>query len=245
MSHLSTDRLAALHDEPPTSAEAAHLATCASCERAREGHRTLVALASIEQDAEGAPLTDWASLAARLREEGLIGRAPVRAASPSRRWMQAAAAALLVAGGIAAGRASADATWFGRGSEPLVSGIASAAGEGPNGTAVPVALDAGPPRIQTVAEALALIARAEQDYQAAAAFLVQSDGASQATGEPDVFRARLAALDGAAAATRQALAVAPADPVINRYYLAAMGAREVTLQQLGTTLPDGARLSRY
>lgn len=244
MSHLSTDRLAALHEEPPTSAEAAHLASCASCARAREGHRTLVALASMEQDAEGAPLTDWASLSARLREEGLIGRALVRPAAPARRWMQAAAAVLLVAGGVAAGRASADATRFGGGSEPVVVGVAPA-DEAPNGTTVPVSLDAVSPRIQTVAEALALIARAEQDYQAAAAFLVQSEGASQATEEPDVFRARLAALDGAAAATRQALAVAPADPVINRYYLAAMGAREVTLQQLGTTLPDGARLSRY
>ena len=244
MSHLSTDRLAALHDEPPTPSEAAHLAGCLACARAREGHRTLVALASLEQSAEGAPLTDWTTLSARLREEGLIGRAPVRPGLSGARWLQAAAALLLVAGGIAVGRVSAGATPFGASGPATVVAEGTPAPEVVSST-VAVSDDGAPPRIGSVSEALALIARAERDYQAAAAFLVESDGASRSPDEPDVFRARLAALDGAAAATRQALAVAPADPVINRYYLAAMGAREVTLQQLGTTLPDGARLSRY
>lgn len=244
MSHLSTDRLAALHDEPPSTSEAEHLAGCVACARAREGHRTLVALASIEQNAEGAPLTDWATLSARLREEGLIGRTPVWRESSSGRWLRAAAALLLVAGGIATGRLTAGMTLFGRPGSAAVARDRTPAPELVNG-AVPVSADGAPPRIGSVSEALALIGRAERDYQAAATFLVENDGASRSPDEPDVFRARLAALDGAAAATRQALAVAPADPVINRYYLAAMGAREVTLRQLGTTLPGGARLSRY
>ena len=44
MLHLSTDRLAALGDEQPTSAEAAHLATCEVCARERAAylHRLIV-----------------------------------------------------------------------------------------------------------------------------------------------------------------------------------------------------------
>ena len=41
MSHLSTERLAALADEEPTAPEAAHLAACGECSRERAAYRTL------------------------------------------------------------------------------------------------------------------------------------------------------------------------------------------------------------
>jgi hypothetical protein len=33
--------------------------------------------------------------------------------------------------------------------------------------------------------------------------------------------------------------------VINRYYLATLGAREATVRQLGSSLPDGQSVSRF
>ncbi|MFL5616926.1 MAG: hypothetical protein ACJ79A_00870, partial [Gemmatimonadaceae bacterium] len=71
MSHLSTERLAALGDEEPTSAEAAHLAACADCARERSAYRTLVAMAHAERDAIGIPLTRWDSIAGALANEQL------------------------------------------------------------------------------------------------------------------------------------------------------------------------------
>src|SRR5215207_1492981 len=69
MSHLSTERLAALGDDEPTPAEAAHLAACAECARERDAYRTLVAMAHAERDAVGVPLTRWESIAGALAAE--------------------------------------------------------------------------------------------------------------------------------------------------------------------------------
>ena len=69
MSHLSTERLAALGDEEPTAAEAAHLAACADCAREHSAYRTLVAMARTEREAIGIPLTRWESIAGALAAE--------------------------------------------------------------------------------------------------------------------------------------------------------------------------------
>src|SRR5512140_613803 len=108
MLHLSTDRLAALGDELPTTAEAAHLATCESCARERDAYRTLVAMAQAERSALGLPLTRWESIAASL--EPTASTPMRRAARISTRWpLQAAAGLLLMAGGAILGRASVGA----------------------------------------------------------------------------------------------------------------------------------------
>ena len=81
--------------------------------------------------------------------------------------------------------------------------------------------------------------------RAAAAYLAQYDSAGRAE-DADAYRARLATLDEVAQTTRAALHEAPYDPVINRYYLSALGAREVALRQLDAALvPAGARVVRY
>jgi len=107
MSHLSIERLAALVDEQPNADEHHHLSSCAECSRELEAHRSLVAMAGSERESTGLPLTRWDSLSDRLHREGLIldRRAPRKS-----HWaLQVAAALLLVAGGVALGRTTANA----------------------------------------------------------------------------------------------------------------------------------------
>src|SRR5206468_8495259 len=110
MSHLPDERLAALLDEPPTSAELAHLASCERCAAERTAYRALRELANSEQRI-GAPLSDWESLAPALRADGIIDTGEWRVARRPRRfsgiWSQSAAAVLVAIGGIAYGRYSA------------------------------------------------------------------------------------------------------------------------------------------
>ena len=77
------------------------------------------------------------------------------------------------------------------------------------------------------------------------AFIAAHDSTVQSPDAGDVFRTRLAALDEMAETSRQALSVRPTDPVLNQYYLSTLGAREVTLRQLGSVLTPGTRLSRF
>src|SRR2546426_44334 len=102
MSHLPTERLAALVDESPTAAELAHLTSCAECARERATYKNLAELAAAEAARIGAPLTTWDTLAPVLVADGIIdtGRGlSFRSRSVRRPWLQAAAAVLFVAGG--------------------------------------------------------------------------------------------------------------------------------------------------
>ena len=85
MLHLSSERLAELADGEPTIAEAEHLAACAICATERSAHQRLLSLASDERDRVAPPLTNWASLSARLREEHIIASdlSPVVATVPT------------------------------------------------------------------------------------------------------------------------------------------------------------------
>ncbi|HET7458875.1 MAG TPA: hypothetical protein VFJ74_14595 [Gemmatimonadaceae bacterium] len=181
------------------------------------------------------------------------------------RWgLRAAAAVLLVAGGAVAGRASVGGG--GSPTSPLLGVAAAARSAARDSVAAVASSGAGRGIASLVADtmnafhsttdALVALARAEHDYQVAAAYILAHDssagsGAAQAAGSngggdsPGVYRARLAALDNVVAASREALYDAPHDPVINRYYLATVRDREATLQQLNTALPAGARLTRF
>ena len=247
MSHLSAERLAALAGEQPTAAESAHLAGCAACASERASHGALRRLAAAEVERVGAPLSDWTAIASRLREEGLLADAiPPRPHFVAPRWvLRAAAALLLVAGGMVLGRVSS-------GDAPIP-GLAF----GDGGYAAEEIDPVDPIDLKLVSggsdsavfgspdEALAVLQRAEEDYARAAAFLMGPDPSARDAGSADMIRTRLAALDAVASATRAALYEAPHDQVINRYYLSALGAREATLRQLGTALPAGYELNRY
>src|SRR5262249_55200538 len=114
MSHLPSERLAALTDETPISAELAHLASCEWRARERAAYASLRGMAATEHARIRAPLTSWDKLPPSLREAGIIGNGTSRVARRPRRlrdaWLRVAAAVVLVAGGVAAGRYSAHAS---------------------------------------------------------------------------------------------------------------------------------------
>ena len=255
--HLSPERLAALVDERPSPAEAGHLEGCLVCRRERDAVAGVIDAARTAPARVGPPLTDWASLSAALRAEGLVA-APVPlavlpasggadvsvvaladAAATRRRgrgwrtpatWWRAAAAVLLLAGGAAVGRLSA--------------GAAPVPGLGGGSAAVAVVEDsAAIPRSSE--EAMAVLARAERDYRTATAFLAAQADPTVGLARPELYQRRLAVMDQVAAITRAALHETPHDPVLNQYYLASLGAREATLQQLNVALPQGTQLNRF
>ncbi|HEU4565709.1 MAG TPA: hypothetical protein VFS05_13705 [Gemmatimonadaceae bacterium] len=259
MSHLDPERLAALADEAPTAAEAVHLAGCGECRRERDAYRTLLALAAEERRASPAPLTSWEALAGSLRAEGLMmeqgagvggrgseGGAPRRAfpAPGSRvpRWLyQAAAAVLIAAAGVTAGR------WSARTPAAAPAGtIAAARDEGgdarlaQNDQAADTVV-----RFQSLVEAQAVLDRAEREYRQAMTYLAANDTTTRTFRNSDVYRARLAALDAMAGAAREGVIELPHDPLINQAYLSTLAAREATIRQLGGTLPAGVRLTRF
>jgi hypothetical protein len=250
MLHLSPERLAALADDDPTAVEATHLAGCARCSAERTAHRTLLVLAHREGARPGDPLTSWTSLAADLRDEGLIGPPPdpmtitpthgtpipgARRRFASQGWMRAAAALLLVAAGAAAGRYSVRPATLAGADSPTVT-------------------DAGAPvdpagfstvSYSSTTDAMTAFLRSQREMQQAAAYLAEREQISVPNSEIDMYRARLAALDGMVSVSRAALYEAPADPVINQYYLATLGAREATMRQIGRRLPAGTQVTPY
>ena len=266
MLHLDPERLAALADEAPTAEEGAHLATCLACRRERDAFVSLLVLAQREgaaafdlDAADAPPLTSWPALSDALRADGLLaspaGAAvaeggpkviplPVRrpsAVAPLLR--RVAAAALFVTGGMALGRASVGAPALPIGDAALGDAPAVAAVDPsePAGTAL---LTAGASSFESVEHASRVLAAAQRDYQRAAAFLAEHDS-SATLGSPEALQARLAALDEVMPRVREALSVAPADPVLNQVYLTTYDVRESTLRQLGRTLPVGARVNGY
>lgn len=272
MQHLSPERLAALADDLPTPGEAEHFERCGECARERDAHRELLVMARAERDAIAAPLTDWGAIAGALRlapspgdaggsfDASLAGAGPGglalvggrRAPRAGRRWRwaaQAAAAVVLVAGGVVAGRRSVQPPAL----VPAGSEVAGNDGSAP-GTATPVSNPAaGPtaptndqlvPDYQSVAEARAALTRYEIAYQNAAAYLAEHDSSTRLN-DSEAYRTRLAALDRVGRAMREAMREAPYDPVINGYYLTTVGQREATMRQLNTALPSGVRLTSF
>lgn len=234
MSHLSTERLAAIADDNPTADEATHVAGCWDCRAELAAYRRLARLSAMAP-VPMEPLTAWSQLAPRLRDEGIInasGTASERLAGatshPRRRlpaWgLRAAAGVVLVLGGALVGRLSTGLPAFslGSASQQDIAGFSSNE------------------------EAVRALTVAQQQYQSAAAFLAAQDTSARFIGmNRDAYQVRLAALDEIAAATRAALYRTPQDPMLNQYYLTTLGAREATIRQIGATMPDTRRLERY
>jgi hypothetical protein len=235
MSHLPTERLAAFVNEPPSATEMAHLAACAECANERALYRSLAELATSESSRIGKPLTSWEKLKPALIADGVIddGRGVAFGSRHVRRpWLQAAAAVLLIAGGVMAGRRSAGASVFPVSDTPSVADAAARA-----------AADSAP-TFKSLAEAREAQAQSQLVYQSATAFLAQRD-TSRASDSPATMRTRLAALDRTRQVLGAALNDAPYDPVINGYYLTTLGQREATLRQLNTVAPASMRLMSY
>jgi len=254
MLHLPAERLIELGEAEPTNTELAHLGACAECERERRAYRALRDLAAAEAEGTSARLTSWDSLSAALKDEGLITRKQAAVltltppgtpavARPRRRFqasewgLRAAAALLLVAGGVAIGKSTGGAAAPGATVAEQTQPAATA--DAPLGLASNFSVS-----YTSNAEALAALYRAQREYERAATFLMTNNPVGDET-DPDVYRARLAALDNVMQASMTALEGAPADPVLNRYYIAAAGARESTLRQLQTSLPAGSRIDSF
>ncbi len=224
MPHLELERLAALDHDAPSPEELAHLATCLACRREQEAFAQLADLAGSQATAPARldvpRLTEWESLATALRAEGLMAapapQAMRRAGAPW--WARSAAAAALLVCGAAVGRMSAGVS-LGP-SEPVpLSSTATVSAER---------------EFASVAEASAVLDRAQRDYERASFWLASNDTTVNAQ---SLIRARLAALEQMLTASRDGLYEAPQDPVLNQYYLSAYTAREATLRQLGAALP--------
>ena len=182
-------------------------------------------LVAAERAREQAPLNDWQTIAARAREEGLIRESS--SGGWRQPWFQAAAAVLLLIGGIAIGRTTI----------ALPSAIGSS--DSANSTIVGTpasseysAASTSDASFASVEEATASLDRAQRDYERASRFLAANNTSGASRDSSAIYTARLAALDQVVNATESALQTAPHDPVINQYYLATMGARVATQQMV-------------
>ena len=181
-----------------------------------------------ERAREQPPLNDWRTIAARAREEGLIRESPLGGWVSSQPWMQAAAAVLLLIGGIGIGR-----TTRGLPSATQTSPASpTASAPNPSVPAVSAAFGSGDTTFASLEEASATLDRAVTDYKRATAFLAANNSSGRAGDSAAMYSARLVALDKVFDATESALQTAPHDPVINQYYLATMGARAATRQMV-------------
>ena len=177
-------------------------------------------LVAQEREREQPPLNDWRTIAARAREEGLIRESSSRGWLSVQPWVQAAAAVLLLIGGIAIGRTTI----------ALPSAIGSSGSA--NATIGASQSSVGDASFASVEEATASLDRAERDYERASRFLAANNASGVNRDSSAIYTARLAALDQVVNATESALQTAPHDPVINQYYLATMGARVATQQMV-------------
>ena len=181
-----------------------------------------------EREREQPPLNEWRTIAARAREEGLIRESSSSGWVSGQPWMQAAAAVLLLVGGIGIGRStiglpSATPT-------PAASPTATAPTPAAPGTSA--SFGSSDTTFASLDEAAATLDRAVTDYKRATAFLAANNFSARSRDSLAMYSARLVALDKVFDATESALQTAPNDPVINQYYLATMGARAATRQMV-------------
>ncbi|WP_396207267.1 hypothetical protein [Gemmatimonas sp.] len=243
--HIPLERLAAFDEAPFTADEAAHLSMCTECRNERDAVAQVVAMAGAlgtrELSAEAPRLVEFEQIMAELGRAPVVeeqrgassSRAPLPVAPRARRSFapllrRAAAALLLVGGGAVWGRLSSDAP--------------EAAGAGAGALASRTDRPFADQSFASVDAATAALNQAQRDYERASLWLASNDSTVR---DPEVFRARLAALDQMMEASRVALRDAPQDPVLNHYYLAASSAREATLQALLGALPVDKTIERY
>ncbi len=232
MPHLSLETLARLIDEAPTAAESRHLEMCIGCRDEFDALRSdQIALGELP-DLLPPPAGAWPALEERLRDEGLIRTRPAEQQRAGNRHLRLAASlALFLLGGIsgfmvrgggeAGSAATAGAAIDGA---PISSSLAS-----PSISAFP----ASGATARNAAAAARALREAETAYHEALAQYAELS-ADLAT-DP---MARLAALENIVITTRDALAAAPADPLINGYHITALAQRDATVRQISLASND-------
>jgi hypothetical protein len=188
-------------------------------------------LIAAEKAREQEPLNEWRTIAARAREEGLIRAESGARWSSGQPWLQAAAAVLLLIGGIAIGRSTIGLPT----ANQQVSPVAAATNSPSSQASAPTPASSAPTfSFTSVDDASAALDRAVTEYQNASQYLAANNISTRARDSAAFYSARAAALDRIANAADSALKTAPHDPVINQYYLATMGARVATRQMVST-----------
>jgi hypothetical protein len=181
-----------------------------------------------ERSREQAPLNEWRTIAARAREEGLLRESgSARVWGSAQPWLRAAAAVVLLVGGIAIGRTTSVLP----SANNLTAGLAAPSVPATNAPLSTTLSPAGA-NFASVDDAAATLDRAVREYQRASQFLAANNTSAGTIDSVSVYAARVAALDKIQDATERALQTAPHDPVINQYYLATMGARVATEQMV-------------
>jgi len=148
-------------------------------------------------------------------------------------WLQAAAAILILVGGIAIGRTTIALPSAG---QSVAANQTTAVTTAPSKSVVntPANSAGSDATFASVNDAAATLDRAVLDYQRASQFIAASSATPGSRDSATIYTRRAAALDEIANATENALQTAPHDPVINQYYLATMGARVATRQLVAT-----------
>jgi hypothetical protein len=208
------------------------------CTAERVAYQRVVSMAADERRRIAPPVSNWGSLSAALREQGVIttrAEASARTAFVAQvtrfMWQAAAGIAILVTG-LVSGRLTAGM--------PLRMALALDSGDPTMASQVAMS----PDDFSSTANAMQVLQRAQQDYERAALYLANHD-TSTSEGAWEAYRTTLAALDEMAETSLRALSEAPADPIINQVYFTTLGARNMTLGKLATALPNGSRLSRF
>ena len=194
-------------------------------------------LIAAERARAQAPLNSWQTIAARAREEGLIPDSREWRGSSGQPWLQAAAAVLLLVGGIAIGRSTIGLP-IAAPSQPSVTASANSSAAPASNTS-PAAAPTVNASFASVDDASAALDRAVREYQLASQYIAANNLAERTRDSAAIYRARAQAFDQIVNATESALQTAPHDPVINQYYLATMGARAATRQVASTAALRG------
>jgi len=183
-------------------------------------------IVAVERSRAQEPLNPWRTIAARAREEGLI-RQEIGQRWSGQPWMQAAAAVLLLVGGIAIGRTTLGLPTANQTQAVAATATSTSRPAASTQTDAPAGFN-----FASVDEASTALDRAVREYQTASQYLAANNVSVRTRDSAAIYTARAAALDKIVNATESALQTAPHDPVINQYYLATMGARAATEQRV-------------
>jgi hypothetical protein len=95
----------------------------------------------------------------------------------------------------------------------------------------------------STAQALDIYLKSQREFQRSAAYLAANGEGAQ--GSPESVLTRLAALEEIFSASAAGLRGAPADPVLNDYYVSSLSARDATRRQLELFTQVGLRREVY
>lgn len=250
MSHLSLESLARLLDEEPSSSESGHLEGCTTCRAELASLRAdRLALAELP-DLLPPPAGAWTALAGRLRDEGLLRATPAPTRRTGSRLLRLAAALALFLTGSVAGFLARGAGETGMGAAEVRAGAGTATRPAVGSSLTSASSLSGTPLgpVQVTARGSTRTTTNHRDAAAAARALEEAEVAYRAalaryaefaTEDLATNRlARLAALENIVITTRDALAAAPADPLINGYHMAALAQRDATVRQIALSDND-------